>query len=520
MAENRGRSFSELAFAICVSLSLTAAIAVAAVSSQSLWIDEFGTWMLTLAPSWRDWLQQLVNWPNSDTQIPLYHLYMRLWTSVAGATEYSLRIANVPWIALAIAAFWLWPASVDQRGWLRTAGVVVALHPLTWYYVNEARPYAMILAGTSLSTSGMLALFYRSRSETVDRRAISLIIIGCALMAATSVLGAIWTVAFALPAAVILRGTHGWSFGLRRHHLLLSLGIIILASPVFVHYAMSFLRGASPAAMGHKFANFLFAFYEIGGVSGLGPGRFDLRTAGVEALRPYMVPVALALVPIALTLAAGVRFLWRDNRKALLTLAAAAALPVLILYALGEVKQWRVVGRHVIPLIGTFAVLTAIGLCTLWNGDWPAKLKWVARAVGVACLLVLIGSAVLLSRADRHGRDDFKAAAAFAHEELSLGKRVWWAADANGAAYYGLDLAFAGCESRHPVNKAVFTSVTTDREALEKCVRPDTVLVSLRDDQDANIQAFLNSVGYAPVRSWIGFQAFAPYGTGDRRQGS
>jgi hypothetical protein len=300
----------------------------------------------------------------------------------------------------------------------------------------------------------------------------------------------------------------------------LSLGIIILASPVFVHYAMSFLRGASPAAMGHKFANFLFAFYEIGGVSGLGPGRFDLRTAGVEALRPYMVPVALALVPIALTLAAGVRFLWRDNRKALLTLAAAAALPVLILYALGEVKQWRVVGRHVIPLIGTFAVLTAIGLCTLWNGDWPAKLKWVARAVGVACLLVLIGSAVLLSRADRHGRDDFKAAAAFAHEELSLGKRVWWAADANGAAYYGLDLAFAGCESRHPVNKAVFTSVTTDREALEKCVRPDTVLVSLRDDQDANIQAFLNSVGYAPVRSWIGFQAFAPYGTGDRRQGS
>jgi hypothetical protein len=430
-----------------------------------------------------------------------------------------MRYANVPWIGLAIAAFWQWPARTDRRGWLRTAGVVLALHPLTWYYVNEARPYAMILAGTALATSGVLALFDRSRSANVDQRAISLIIIGCALMAATSVLGAIWTVAFALPAAVILRDTHGWSFGLARCHVLLCLAVVVVASPVFVHYGMSFLRGASPSTMGHTFANFLFAFYEIAGVSGLGPGRFDLRTAGVEALRPYMVPVALAAIPIALTQAAGFRFLWRSHRKELLALAAAAALPVLILYALGEVKQWRVVGRHVIPLIGTFVILTSIGLSTLWNGNLPAKLNLVARAVCVACLLVLIVSAVLLSRADRHGRDDFKAAAAFAHEELASGKRVWWAADASGAVYYGLDLTYAGCDSKDSANKAFFTPVNAGRDSLEKCLRPDTVLVSLRDDHDANIQEFLTSTGYVPVRSWIGFKAFAlhvmgkmPYG--------
>jgi hypothetical protein len=40
-------------------------VAILAISSGSLWIDEFGTWLLTRADSIPDWWRRFQSWPDS-----------------------------------------------------------------------------------------------------------------------------------------------------------------------------------------------------------------------------------------------------------------------------------------------------------------------------------------------------------------------------------------------------------------------------------------------------------------------
>ena len=56
-----------------VGLLASILVAIWAISSQSLWVDEFGTWLLTRADSIPDWWRRFQSWPDSDSQIPLYH---------------------------------------------------------------------------------------------------------------------------------------------------------------------------------------------------------------------------------------------------------------------------------------------------------------------------------------------------------------------------------------------------------------------------------------------------------------
>ena len=63
---------------------LAATVGLLAISNGSLWIDEFGTWLITQAPSVSAWWDRLRAWPDSDSQIPLYHLYMYFWAKFFG----------------------------------------------------------------------------------------------------------------------------------------------------------------------------------------------------------------------------------------------------------------------------------------------------------------------------------------------------------------------------------------------------------------------------------------------------
>src|SRR5215813_8015490 len=82
--------------------------AILAISPGSLWIDEFGTWLLTRADTIPDWWRRLQSWPDSDSQIPLYHFYMFEWTKMVGTDAVAMRASNVAMFAVANLAL-LWP---------------------------------------------------------------------------------------------------------------------------------------------------------------------------------------------------------------------------------------------------------------------------------------------------------------------------------------------------------------------------------------------------------------------------
>lgn len=496
---------------------LTVAVVLLSVDSQSLWTDELGTWRLTIAPTWREWAIQLLTWYDSDTQIPLYHLYMKIWVSAAGTSEYMLRMSNAPWALLAVLAFLFGPSSPSTSNLFRGVAVVVLCHPLTWYYLNEARPYLMLLAGASIASSGLMSLMLVTGSPAAEHRATSFVIVGSALMAVTSVLGVIWTAAYVGPAAFILYRSHGWTLGLTRYHAALTATLAVLAAPVFFHYGASFLEGKSAATLGHTIGNFLFAFYETSGVSGLGPGRFDLRSFGAAALRGYSWLLLSAAVPIVLVVIIGVRSWWRQDRAMFLAMLAGFAIPLAALYLLGVVRDWRVVGRHVIPLVLLFSILTARGCMDLWKCSASRPTQFLSRALCLAFLVVLVASALLLTHASRHQRDDFKAAAALAREQLALGRNVWWGANKLAADYYGVPLEFQGCSKGNAgaAQSAVFLYRSVDARTLEACPRPDLVIAALRDvvqvngaGQSQDIQSYLRTWEFERRTSWIGVEAW------------
>jgi hypothetical protein len=86
---------------LTVGLFSSVLVAICAISSGSLWIDEFGTWLLTRADSIPDWWRRFESWPDSDSQIPLYHFFMYGWTNVVGTDAVAMRASNVAMFAIA-----------------------------------------------------------------------------------------------------------------------------------------------------------------------------------------------------------------------------------------------------------------------------------------------------------------------------------------------------------------------------------------------------------------------------------
>jgi hypothetical protein len=130
--------------------------------------------------------------------------------------------------------------------------------------------------------------------------------------------------------------------------------------------------------------------------------------------------------------------------------------------------------------------------------------------VAVAFLLVLVYSSCSLRFADRHRKDDYRAAAAIAQEELAKGRRVWWAADALGAEYYGLPGEFDSIGEltgvgtpRACIDRTGVQSITgAPKECLEMLSRPNLVILSKPEifDNNGAIAAYLATGNFAKVQ--------------------
>ena len=481
---------------------------------QSLWIDEFGTWRLTIASSWPAWLHQLRYWPNSDAQIPLYHLYMRVWTCLFSTSEWSLRAANLPWLLLALYSLITAPlpeSAEKRRQWMMLA---LILHPMVWYYMAEVRPYIMLLAGASIAASGILVQLLAEPGTACTRGSAPRLLAGIALMVATSALGVIWSLTYCLWALYLLCKPDRPRFFLWRH-LLVALLLLLLISPVLYQYVDSFLRGVSATATHEpKLANFIYAAYELLGLSGLGPGREQLRVSVVTALVPYAFAVLPTLLILSGLLFVGV---WRwgrgIGRRSCLGLLV-LLLPVAVLYALGQLKHWRVVGRHMMPMLIFISAFWGIALDWLWRQG--GRLRWM----GPLALLLLSLSAFWVTHADRHLREDYRDAAALAVSEVARGSHVWWVADYGGANYYDLAVVLPTQCKTGCTGHAVYLENPRVGD-LQGLPRPDVIVMSREETFDGNgvVQNMIKQGAYTLRRQWLGFtvwQAAGYVGSGAR----
>jgi hypothetical protein len=465
----------------------------AAISSESFWIDEALTGTKAREATWGGWWRRISGEKMSDLQMPFYMASMWGYAKIFGTGEWTLRMMNLPWMVIGVGAFM---RSFTQNHQRAAAGVVLTLSPFAWYYLNEARPYAMQLGAALLVFAALriLAAPQSRESERIERCWFGLLCGGLLVLGGCNMLGMIWVAAAGM-ALVIVRPD---VVSLLRRQF--GIAVVTMGGLLFLsgYYFWTLQVGArASGAAGTSWVNVVFAGYELTGFAGLGPGRLQLRDAGVPALRPYVgwllaFTVAWGLVLLVVRPRGENLYQWRS-----LVLAACMLGPVLFLVVAGFAAHFRLLGRHLTPVAVVLMWLLTLGMARLW-----AERIWWRRAVVVGFVGLSLASCLSLRFAARHARDDYRTAAARAQSSLRANEVVWWSAALCGAEYYRLPLGLASGAAGQAVEMINPTS-----ERIQSLPPPELVVVSKPDLHDVNgaLKEFLTEHKYDQAETLPGF---------------
>ena len=456
-----------------------------AISDESFWIDEFWNAYFASIESLTK-LVELLRIP-SGSQTPLHFAYSFFWGQLFSTSELGLRLSNLPLFVIGQWSLY-WALRDYPRQFAFALLTVSSLHPMIWQYANEVRPYIMMYAGGSMMLAYLLHLnAIKTQAKLVSPGGTAIFVVGSILLFGASLLGAFW-VAAACVYVVAIHDRHlGWRYLKEPANLALLSAFLVITGLLTIYYLSSLLRGGGASRISSTTpATLLFGAYELLGLSGLGPSRLALREAGIASLHAYWVWLTLAL---GIILAASVKGLLEAKNRLgtrwfVLILVLGMA-PVLIVVASGFAMHWRVLGRHLIGSLPLLNVVLALGLAKLCAAEPSRGRPWRLALAG-GLVLALAGSSLSLRFAERHAKDDYRAAADIARQALADGKRVWWAADALGAWYYKLPGEFDYWGELTGMHKPAvcidMTGVQSVVDASADCLRnlqlPDVVILS------------------------------------------
>lgn len=472
-------------------LGIALVVAFASVSSQSFWIDESGSAILAIDPDPLAFTQDR----GSTLQMPGYMLSLWAWEKIFGSSEYALRAMNIPFFLAAILTTLLaFRAATTTRllfAWL------LCLSPMVWIYMDEARPYILQFTGSTLILIGM---FNQGKNSDSLPGNLPLFCIGSLVLCASSLTGVVFTLFFVLGFLSILlaqKKLHAL-FGSRGNLVILAISLLLLM-PLALFYLWTLQTGAAASSVGKtSLATIAFAAYELLGFTGFGPGRLELRAQGMVALVPFL-PLILFLCLITILVATPpLRALpGRPPPAWVWIMAGSVLLGASTMAALGILKDFRIVGRHMMPLLPFLLLFLSVCLTELWQ----SKLK-INKTVAVIYLLLLTASSISARVDTRFQKDDYRSAAKLAQSYLEQGKTVWWAADEPSLLYY-----FPDAENQLQ-SAGLFLAFGLRATPLGNRDFPDIVLLSKPDiyDSDGALSRFVLENN---LRQSISYQAFS-----------
>jgi hypothetical protein len=402
-----------------------------AITRQSLWIDEGFTLWFASHGSFQSFFKALVGTPGApgDPQFIFYLLHMWGWIKLFGASELSLRAANIPFAVIFIYTM-NWASR--RLFWHPSLWALFCLSPFFWFYLNEARPYLALMAFSSVASVSLLA--YLNDPWRYRKSAPWLCLIALFLAWGTHILAM-----FLFPALLVLIATtiardSELKSGFRRHWSRAA----ICCSPAFIalgsFYAWVSAFGVNKNDGNPGLGNLVFALYEFTGFAGLGPPRNEIRqNLNLDVFLPYwplllLGSIALAAVIVLMFLADPPKI--ARNLLFSITIGLAAAL------TLSKMQHFQVLGRH---LAVFFPLLLMVFMLAPKNPPFiPKTSRKIAIAV-IALGLVWGISDLRLVFLSQYEKDSYKEASSIAiAQSRQEGAVILWAADPVIAKYYGL----------------------------------------------------------------------------------
>lgn len=399
------------------------------ISGASLWIDEAFSAYVAAEPTLHAWAYTLGWMKGSDSQMPGYYLYLWTWARVFGLSEWAMRLANVPW-ALLFAAALAWGSArllKIRYGWL-----ILCLSPFAWFYMNEARPYALILGLSMAALVAVLAYIRDSeRYRLAPYWAVAAVwLLWCTHMLTIALVPSLIVLLWILRPASVNKLYRDWRWP------------VLVGLPFYLGMAFYYVetlrrhRGGIRSTPG--LGNMAFAVYELLGFGGLGPPRELLRNSpGLHLLVPYLPTMALGAVAFLLiAVALGFQLRQGEERRTIAALLVAFIVGLLLIFGLAYAAHFNVLGRHVAFI---FALFDFLLLLALFPANQPRHRKLQLSAVlmlGVAWSVSDFRQRLLPS----YQKEDYRDAATLARNALAHGVAVLWIADVPTGQYYGVPM--------------------------------------------------------------------------------
>lgn len=499
------------------------------VSNDSIWIDEATTAFFAAQPNIRSWYFAMMNATTSEVQMPLSMLLTFFWGHVVGSQEWQLRLPNLFYAWSAVWAMWL----IGRRQNLPWLPLLFVSIPFLGFYINEARPYVLMIAAASWILYGVLA-FVDSRGRDVG--ALVVLCTANIFLCSAHMLGL-----FLCGGVFITLLWQGWRerWGVGKKQWYVIVFSMILMLPIVFYYIWTVLRGAGGAKIwGVSAANLLFVLYEFLGLSALGPPRHILREtmsahSGVVNILVTFLPYGLGLAIIVLLYCLFVVKIIRTSKfnfhvsafvkrtdisqpqhcQSRFSVLVIMCLTVLLLLFAAYLAKWPFWGRHLASIFPFWVfTLADYGKNILWSPKTrleglsyskPLEPKDVfirsnlknhvlcglfslsdnpnsqsrLNVLGLTLIIVFLIGSINQRYNPIYARDDYRSACQIAHLTLENDKIVWWAADLGTAKYYGLN----------PQPDSHLMSVSgLSRERIDKLAPPNMIILSKTDLFDSH----------------------------------
>lgn len=382
-------------------------------NSQSFWIDECCTALCGTQDSLSGVWAQVNEIGGSDAQIAFYYFLLYIWTSITHCdSELMYRLFNLIWVVLAAWFFRKEPKAL----------ILLLISPFFIYYANELRPYILQIA----ASCGVTMFLYRKSmgEEQSFSKGFALFFFLCL----TSLSSVVWSLGFLL-AWMVLEGKDFWSRYLVRALCYWGVPFIGLAA----YYIYTLMIGARAVTIQSNWiVNIGASFYELLGLTGIGPNRSELRlcTTLDSLLGNYELIVSgLCGVVILTLLICGIKE-WSQKTNAPIVLSLVMLVVPMAVFAYAAwMMDFRFSGRHWAPLLPIVIIILSQAFIF-------AKNKPRLSCLSIMMLLVWLVSDCRMRFDDTYAREDFRGAITYCKQEHEKGNTVLLLCNGAGKEYY------------------------------------------------------------------------------------
>ena len=455
-------------------------------TNDSLWLDEGATARYAAQPDFHSWWHHLWQDRETECQMPLSVLFTWIDGRMLGTQEWQMRAVNLLWGVFALGGMFC----VGRRLQLPWLPLLLAIQPYFWFYMNEARPYALQIA----CGSWLLAALVEFHTRKASGESWAWLLVTATFFLFLSTLLAPVTVATTIAAGGVAAMLGRWTPS--RKAVLILLGGAAANIPTAIYYSCTLLRGAKGAQLWHVDLKFFgYVLYELTGMTGLGLPVEEIR--GLARSPHFLNMLALhwsqfALPALGFALVLSVMVLGLRRRPPGVPpgmstgLVMVFGMTALVFVAGSLALQKAFWARHFAPVFPFYLALLGVALAGA-GGSRKLAVRWIPFLL---CGLLVL-SALNLRLAPAWRKEDYRSAAQFARRALAENKSVWWVAGGFCATYYQLELT-----ASHPEpGKAIYYQPAE----VKSLPPPDVIIYSSKPDiydRDLAIQKIIEQKKY------------------------